>query len=232
MSEAQRRSESQQAAEQKTTATPRPRRAERRAEIVQQRRHERLHRSERQKRERLLTRLGLGALAVLLVAVLGIFAYNRYQEYQGDQVLEGVQTFDYAGGQHETGELTWTETPPVGGVHNPVWQNCGYYAAPVPPENVVHSLEHGAVWITYQPDLPEAQVAELRELAEEMDYILVSPFPDLPAPVVASSWNHQLILESADDPGLDAFIREYRNNPETTPEFGASCSGGNTGTLT
>lgn len=200
--------------------------------MVQERRSERINRAERQQRQQLLTRVGLGALAVLLVAVLGFFAYNQYQDYQGNQALAGVQAYDYVGGQHADGDLSWTETPPVGGVHNSVWQTCGYYAAPIRPENAIHSMEHGTVWITYRPDLPEAQVAKLKDMADSMDYILVSPYPDLPAPVVASSWNHQLKLDSADDPALDAYVREYRNNPDTTPEFGASCSGGNTGTLT
>jgi hypothetical protein len=213
-------------------ASPRPTsRAERRASLVQERRAERLNRAERQRRERLLTRAGLGALAVLVLIAVSFFGYNQYQQYLGAQELEDVQTFDYQGGQHESGQLSWPENPPVGGVHNPVWQNCGYYAAPIPPENAVHSLEHGAVWITYQPDLPEDQVAVLREIAEEMDYIIVSPYPGLQAPVVATSWNHQLMLDSATEPGLDAFIREYRNNPETTPELGGTCSNGNSGTL-
>jgi hypothetical protein len=45
--------------------------------------------------------------------------------------------------------------PPAGGPHNPSWQNCGFYDELVRDENAVHSLEHGAVWITYQPDLPQ-----------------------------------------------------------------------------
>ncbi len=50
-------------------------------------------------------------------------------------------------------------------------------------ENAVHSLEHGAVWITYRPDLPGGQVETLRDLAQGQTYILVSPYPDLPSPV-------------------------------------------------
>lgn len=214
------------------TTTPAPSsRRERRATVVQQRRSERINRTERQQRQQLLTRIGLGALALLLVVVIGIFAYNQYEEYQGDQALSGVQEYEYEGGQHSEGQLSWTETPPVGGTHNNLWQTCGYYAAPIPPENAVHSLEHGAVWITYRPDLPEDQIAELQDIAETIDYILVSPFPDLKAPIVATSWNHQLELDSVNDPALDAYVREYRINPDTHPEVGASCSGGNTGTL-
>jgi hypothetical protein len=92
-------------------------------------------------------------------------------------------------------------------------------------------LEHGAVWITYRPDLPSDQV-EMLESAASDDFMLLSPYPGLSAPVIASAWNHQIELESANDPRLQAFISEYKNNPQTTPEFGAPCAGGNSGPAT
>jgi hypothetical protein len=58
------------------------------------------------------------------------------------------------------------------------------------------------------------------------DYLLLSPYPGLAHAVVASAWNRQMTFERADDPALSAFIAKYKNNPETTPEFGASCAGG------
>jgi hypothetical protein len=117
----------------------------------------------------------------------------------------------------------------MGGPHNVVWQNCGVYAVPVHNEHAVHALEHGAVWITYRPDLAAEDVARLRDAASD-DYMLLSPFPGLPAPVVASSWNHQIQLDGASDPRLESFIRRYKNNPQTTPEFGAACLGGTSAT--
>ncbi|MBA2520350.1 MAG: DUF3105 domain-containing protein, partial [Chloroflexia bacterium] len=76
----------------------------------------------------------------------------------------------------------------------------------------------------YEPGLPEDQVELLRNAASE-PYMLVSPFEGLPSPVVASSWNHQLQFDSADDERLDRFIRAFRQGPDT-PEPGASCFGG------
>jgi hypothetical protein len=139
-----------------------------------------------------------------------------------------VQTFNYVGGQHTRmpdEPVEYTETPPVGGPHDSVWQNCGYYSQPIDNWHGVHSLEHGAVWITYRPDLPQEQIDELKQIAEKQTYILVSPYPDLPAPVVASAWNNQLQLDSANDSGLDQFVRYFRQGPQT-PEPGAACSGG------
>jgi hypothetical protein len=113
----------------------------------------------------------------------------------------------------------------VGGNHAPLWQNCGFYDAPIASENAVHSLEHGAVWITYQPDLAPEQVDLLRRLARRQTYVLVSPYPNLPAPVVASAWGHQLGLNSADDPRLNQFVRAFRLGPQA-PEREGPCTGG------
>src|SRR4051794_24207945 len=98
----------------------------------------------------------------------------------------GVVNYDVASRNHTPDNVDYPQNPPVGGDHAPVWQNCGYYDTPVRNENAVHSLEHGAVWITYRPDLPQDQVNRLRQLAASQPYILVSPYPGLPAPIVAS----------------------------------------------
>ena len=137
-----------------------------------------------------------------------------------------VKTYDVGpAAQHTEGDVDYAQTPPAGGEHNPVWQNCGFYDEPVADENAVHSLEHGAVWITYSPDLSQDQVDQLRDRAHSQTYVLVSLYPDLPSPVVASAWGKQLRLESADDPDLERFVRAYRQGPQT-PEPGAVCTGG------
>jgi len=138
--------------------------------------------------------------------------------------LPGVQTFSNLTQNHVQGTVRYPQTPPVGGDHAPTWQNCGFYSKPIVTEQGVHSMEHGAVWITYAPDLPADQVAVLRDLAHSQTYVLVSPFPGLPSPVVASAWGTQLVLPSATDPELSAFVKHYRNGPQTK-EPGASCSG-------
>jgi len=61
------------------------------------------------------------------------------------------------GHAHVTGPVTYSVTPPAGGDHNAEWMNCGVYDKAVSAERAVHNLEHGAVWITYQPSLPQAE---------------------------------------------------------------------------
>ena len=174
---------------------------------------------EQRARRRALMWRGAGVVAVVIVAAV------VYDLYAKRQLLQEVKTANYPAGLHSAGPIVYAENPPIGGEHNVVWQNCGIYDSPIHNEHAVHSMEHGAVWITYRSDLAPDQVQILREVASD-DYLLLSPYPGLGHPVVASAWNHQLTFERADDPGLSAFIAKYKNNPETTPEFGASCGGG------
>ncbi|HEV2760129.1 MAG TPA: DUF3105 domain-containing protein [Acidimicrobiales bacterium] len=134
--------------------------------------------------------------------------------------IEGVETFLVEPGHSDT-PVSYPQVPPVGGTHNPVWQQCGYYDQPVPNEKAVHSLEHGAIWITYRPDLPAAQIQGLATLARDRNLVLVSRWDNgLPAPVVVTAWGRQLRLESATDPRLMEFVRLYVNQG---PEINAPC---------
>jgi hypothetical protein len=180
--------------------------------------------AQREAAERRRRRNALFLRGALVVAVLGAAAL-AYRLYIQSHLLDAVTTASYPAGLHLAGPIDYTESPPVGGTHNVVWQNCGIYDAPIHNEHAVHSLEHGAVWITYRPDLPPDQVQMLKSAASD-DFMLLSPYPGLASPVVASAWNHQIRLDGAADPRLQRFIDRYKNNPDTTPEFGAPCAGG------
>jgi len=145
--------------------------------------------------------------------------------------IAGVKTYSGLARTHTTDSVHYEQNPPVGGPHAPVWQNCGYYASPIVPERGVHSMEHGAVWITYRPSLPESQVGSLRALVGN-PYVLVSPWPlPLSSPVVLSAWGVQLHVDRATDPRVATFVGTYARGPQT-PEPGAPCSGGTSQTAT
>lgn len=137
---------------------------------------------------------------------------------------EGVKTFPATTNKNVNPPVSYEQDPPTNGDHAPIWQNCGFYSSPVQNEYVVHSLDHGAVWVTYRPDLPVDQIETLRGLAGE-EYVLVSPYPNLYAPVVATAWRNQLALTGTDDPRLQQFIDQFRLS-ETAPRSGNGCTGG------
>jgi hypothetical protein len=130
--------------------------------------------------------------------------------------------------------VTYSVTPPVGGDHNAEWMNCGVYDKPVPVERAVHNLEHGAIWITYQPSLPASEIAQLQAFQKKQSmigstgsrYVDVTPFPGLPTPIVASSWGFQLRLSSPTDPRLQQFVDKLRYSKTYTPEYTGPCTGG------
>jgi putative peptide zinc metalloprotease protein len=136
-----------------------------------------------------------------------------------------TRRFTVASRAHVQSPVSYEQSPPVGGPHASVWQNCGFYDAPIHSENAVHSLEHGAVWITYRSGLPVAEIETLSKLASSQPYVLVSPYADLTSPVVASAWGRQLHLDSAHDARLVEFVRAFRLGPQA-PERGGPCSGG------
>lgn len=142
---------------------------------------------------------------------------------------EGTQTFTDLSQDHVDTPVDYPQTPPVGGPHNPVWQSCDVYDVEFPKERGVHSMEHGAVWITYTAGLPDADLAVLTALAESGKEVLVSPFTGLPTPIVASAWGKQLQLESVNDPRLAQFVTMFDDGPQT-PEKDTPCAQGTTET--
>lgn len=168
-------------------------------------------------------RLGLWIL-IGVVALVGTFLLLRTSADGPAAQAPAVEVTEVpvAGRDHVQGDVEYPTTPAAGGPHAPTWQNCGFYNEPVMEELAVHSLEHGAVWLTYDPGLDTKSLEALRSLAG--GHVLVSPVDDQPAPVIATAWGVQLHLDSATDPALDAFLRSYVQGPQT-PERGAVCSG-------
>lgn len=177
---------------------------------------------------------GLIAAVAAVVAVIGAFADAAAIELGSGAAggpPGGVEDVEVGqAGRHTEFDVNYEHTPPAGGEHSPVWQNAGFYEEPVRNETAVHTLEHGAVWITYSPDLPQEQKDEIRELVNGQSCVLASPYEGLDSPVVASAWGKQLRLDSADDPDLEGFVRSYLQGPQT-PEPGAACTGGTADTL-
>jgi hypothetical protein len=183
-----------------------------------------------QKRNQLIGLIAAGAAAVAIVAVIivVIVTSSTPRLAPADIVIEGLEEFPGVPATHvDTAvdyEAEYGMNPPAGGDHSAAWLNCGVYSEPQPSENAVHSLEHGAVWVTYDPsEVDEAGVNALRD-AVPSTYIILSPYEGLPSPVVASAWGAQVALDSPSDERLDLFIQKYWKSADA-PEPGALCTG-------
>lgn len=161
-------------------------------------------------------------LAIVVLGLIGLFVYRLFEPDVAGVVFAEEEI---PGNQHDsTLQIPFGELPPMGGPHNPTWQNCGIYDTPVEAQYAIHSMEHGAIWITYQPDLPADEVEVLEDLALANGRLLLSPYPDQKSKVVLTGWDLQLALDSVTDERLEQFVDRYTNT--RGPERGASCDRG------
>lgn len=187
----------------------------------------------KQRRRNLFVYGGFGLVIVAIVVVVSFVITGSIQTRNETALaaknpIAEVTTYPNLSRNHVQTPVTYPQQPGVGGDHAATWTNCGIYTDPVNQQRAVHSLEHGAVWITYKKDLPAADIAELTDLVKGKPYVLLSPNTDQAAAITATAWGTQLNVTDASDKRLPVFIKAYAMGPQT-PEPGAPCSGGTNG---
>ncbi|MER6343737.1 DUF3105 domain-containing protein [Streptomyces sp. NPDC001595] len=209
--------------------------AARQARIAEMRRAE----QNRERRNRILT----VAASVVIVAglVVGGVVLVQSQSDDSDTAAgdgkttgkfvtgsDGVRTWEGTlSRNHVTKDVKYPVEPPVGGDHHQAWMNCNgdVYTEELNNVNAVHSLEHGAVWVTYSSKASKADVDKLAEKVKKTPYTLMSPNDKQADPIVLTAWGHQRTVTGADDPNVGKFFEKYVQG-EQTPEKGAACTGG------
>ncbi|GIG60932.1 hypothetical protein Lfu02_53040 [Longispora fulva] len=192
-----------------------------------------------------------GSIAMFTIVgliVVGIIGYGTVQAIQGSKTweekargIDGIvdwhktneKELAAGNGNHVQGLVKYFATPSVGGNHNGIWQNCmgDVYPQQIASEHATHSMEHGAVWVTYDPaSVSPDDIKKLTSKVQGNEYTLLSPFPNQGSPISLQAWGWQLKVNSASDSRIDDFIKALRKNASVEP--GAVCSGGTTATGT
>ncbi|MFF7200756.1 MULTISPECIES: DUF3105 domain-containing protein [unclassified Streptomyces] len=203
---------------------------DRRARIEEMRRAEQA----RERRGRIIT-IAISGVVVAGLVGFGVFVLNKESEKKDQQVAEakapvtGEKSWDAKklGRNHVAKAVSYPMKPPVGGDHNQVWMNCNgdVYTEPVPDVNAVHSLEHGAVWVTYNDKAPAGEVSKLADKVKKTPYTMMSPVKDQAGAIMISAWGKQVTVDSASDKRVSQFFTKYVQGPQT-PEPGAACTNG------
>nr|WP_024127481.1 DUF3105 domain-containing protein [Streptomyces sp. F12]AHE40217.1 Membrane protein [Streptomyces sp. F12] len=204
--------------------------ADRKARIEAMRRAEKA----RERRNRIIT-ITLSTAIVAALVGWGVYAINNANEKQDQKAaaakkpISGEKTWDAKklGRTHVQTKVSYPMNPPVGGNHAPVWMTCNgnVYTKAIPNENAVHSLEHGAVWVTYNDKATAADLKTLAGKVSETPYTLMSPDKTESGTIMLTAWGHQLSVNTASDPRVDQFLTKYVQGPQT-PEPGAACTNG------
>ncbi|MCX5263135.1 DUF3105 domain-containing protein [Streptomyces sp. NBC_00199] len=204
--------------------------ASRKDRIEEMRRAERA----RERRNRILT---VTLSGVIVAALVGWGAYaiddaNEREEQKAaaaEKPVPGEKTWDAKklGRNHVATAVTYPMQPPVGGDHHQAWMTCDgtVYTEAIANENAVHSLEHGAVWVTYNDRAAAADVKTLADRVDRTPYTLMSPVESQAGTITLSAWGRQLTVEKASDARVEQFLLRYVQGAQT-PEPGAACTGG------
>lgn len=176
--------------------------------------------------------LAFGALAVFLVGLL-IFVTvfqgggepprieaAELPDSGNDAVIANVTEEPGQSTEHvQAGtDVDYQYMPPSGGPHYDDWVNGGYFEegnAP-PLGELVHSLEHGAVIVWYDPaeitpDASESMRAWGRTHRADFGSVIAVPNPveDPEAPYVLTAWERRLTMEEYDVQTVRQFAAEY-----------------------
>lgn len=185
---------------------------------------------------------GIAAVVVVLIALAVVSSRHSTQAFGALSKAAGCtdvqDTTKLAGTTNRTHltdaqinsgvTVTYTTSPPSGGMHHPVPLPKGIYGPlstnPKDSPNLyqaVHSLEHGYVDIWYGNGLSTNQIESLRSFADQ-DKVLVISYPNLPAgtSVAMSTWGRLQSCDKVNTDEIQAYIDQYRL--KTAPEPNAA----------
>ncbi|HEY3499092.1 MAG TPA: DUF3105 domain-containing protein [Polyangiaceae bacterium] len=152
--------------------------------------------------------------------------------------------FEIEGAAHvpNCSPVTYGTNPPSSGTHYGTWAAFRNYDTPLPRGFWVHSLEHGAVVISYSCSDCDAEIDAARAVIDEagvdplcctetscgspVSRVILTPDPELDVPWAASSWGHTLRVDCFEPKVFAAFIDARRGHgAEGVCSDGADLSG-------
>lgn len=173
------------------------------------------------RRSRIWVPIVAGALLVVAIVNVAV-SLNRPSI---PEEIEGLIVYENVDDGVAEGQVTYETIPPAGGLHAATSLECGIYFSPVPNERAVAALATGAVWIAHDPNLTEIELDDLKLFSEgELD-VFMSPYEDLPNPIVITAWGVQLYPDSPTDTRIASFMRDYTNG-ERAPARDLACLDG------
>lgn len=173
-------------------------------------------------RARRLSRIWVPIIAVALIIVAVVNVLVGLNRPSIPNEIEGLLVYSNLPDGVADASVSYDITPPAGGLHAATSLECGIYFNPIPNEQAVAALATGAIWITYDPELTETEVDDLKLFAEgELD-VFMSPYEGLPNPIVITAWGAQLYADSPSDTRIASFIRDFTNG-EQAPAREAVC---------
>jgi len=163
-------------------------------------------------RQRRLLYIAAATALIGLAVILGVFflAGGDDEDLAATMQAAGCQlrTVQAQAGDHTaeldaTSDPKWNTDPPTSGPHYPIPAVYGEYDTPLKIAQVVHNLEHGAVYVLYGPQVPDETVQQLRDFYnEDTTGILLSPYSKLGDKIALGAWTVPDDFQPGDTDGV------------------------------
>jgi len=171
-------------------------------------------------RRKIVKRLVL--LGIILVIVGGltfwlvVYLKNREQNLPGTFITD--QGREHVGPGHKH---VYNSNPPTSGWHHAQPVEWGIYREEITDEILIHNLEHGGIWISYKPSIPQEMKQKLEGFSKKWGRkIIVAPRSANDTDIALAAWSRLdkfSVAEYSDD-RVERFIKAYRNKgPEFVP---------------
>lgn len=139
------------------------------------------------------------------------------QKVKGVSLGNKVQDFSIEGRAHIPlgTDVSYQTNPPTSGDHLGQAQDWGIYSREIDDKAVVHSLEHGGIWISYK-EINDEDKSILESVAKENSQsVIVSPRSENDAKIAVVSWGKMMKFDKADKALIQKYINTYKNqSPE------------------
>ena len=163
--------------------------------------------------------------AILILAAAGYFVFNYFSKLAS--IPEIGESYPIEGAAHvaEGTKVEYHTNPPSSGAHNANPARWGAYDKELSDGNLVHNLEHGGVWISYKPSIPDATKEKLRAIAKGYrSKVIFAPRAANDKDIAMASWGRVYKFDLNADGGFNEnavrnYITKYKNTgPEKIPD--------------
>lgn len=159
----------------------------------------------------------VGILAIVAAITAGGIWYSKSRS----QNLPGA-FYPEQGREHvplDDKKYEYNSNPPTSGWHFAKPANWGVYKEEMDDRILIHNLEHGGVWISYKPEIPDDIKKKLESYFEKYGTkVIVTPRKANDADIVLAVWTRleKFSVSEFSEERVDNFIRRLRN--KTAPE--------------
>ena len=206
-------------------------------EQKQARRLEEERRKAERRREALRRNLVTIGVAVLVTAIVAVAIVYQKQDEEGatgpigvsiaEANCTDVERPEVQGRAHidiGTPHEPYSSDPPTSGPHYQVPAATGFNLDPLPPEQLIHNMEHGQIILWYKPDLPQESIGDVEDLVSaESQATVASPYANIEAPyeIVVTAWGATMSCEKISQAAIDEFRVQFQGKgpEELTPPF-------------